>query len=124
MSSLLRFQRMRIARFGHEIVRVWIHCARGGDDPCWRIVMRSFVFALVIVGTAFALQSAPASAQTVQYYPWCSQSPENNAECSFISEQQCLATIAGNGGYCEPNPALTNVPPIATDRQGRPSRNG
>jgi hypothetical protein len=86
--------------------------------------MRSFVFALAIAGTAFALQSAPASAQTVQYFPWCSQSPENNAACSFVSEQQCLETISGNGGYCEPNPALTEVAPIATERHVRHRRHG
>jgi hypothetical protein len=42
---------------------------------------------------------------------WCANygtGPGMN--CGFHSYQQCMATISGIGGYCEPNTFSANVP--------------
>ena len=42
-----------------------------------------------------------------QNYPWCAQysgwGSGGGRNCGFVSYQQCLATVSGIGGYCEPN---------------------
>jgi hypothetical protein len=40
---------------------------------------------------------------------WCANygtGPGMN--CGFYSFQQCMATISGNGGFCQPNPFSTS----------------
>lgn len=49
---------------------------------------------------AFAA-STPAAARE---YPWCARYDWTTSNCGFVSFQQCLATISGIGGRCEPNP--------------------
>ena len=39
-----------------------------------------------------------------QNYPWCAQySMRDGATCGFDTFQQCMATLGGIGGFCEPN---------------------
>jgi hypothetical protein len=90
----------------------------------WRLSMRTLILALALGCAAFAMPSAPAAAQTLHYAPWCSQIPENNTECTFISERQCLETVAGNGGYCEPNPGFAEDSPFASERRARHHKHG
>jgi uncharacterized protein DUF3551 len=57
-----------------------------------------------LVGEAQALyaQSAPSS------YPWCAVSPGRGGggrSCYYTSQQQCMDTMSGVGGYCIQNPA-------------------
>ncbi len=47
--------------------------------------------------------SASAAAAAPEY-PWCARYDWTTANCGFVSFQQCLATISGIGGRCEPNP--------------------
>lgn len=64
------------------------------------ILSTAFVFA----ATAGALAaSAPANAATGQ--AWCATSIEGNTsiDCSFRTQQQCQAFIAGRGGQCDTN---------------------
>ncbi len=58
----------------------------------------------------------PARAQN---YPWCAfyTGPVQATNCGFSTYQQCLATISGVGGYCQPN--TTYVPPPARHRRYR-----
>jgi Protein of unknown function (DUF3551) len=69
----------------------------------------------VTVTTTFAV---PAHAQN---RPWCAY--YNGAQfggasnCGFSTYQQCLATISGIGGWCQPN--TTYVPPPASSRSRR-----
>jgi hypothetical protein len=51
---------------------------------------------------------APA-ASAAREYPWCARYDWTTTNCGFVSFQQCLATISGIGGRCEPNPRY--VPP-------------
>jgi hypothetical protein len=50
-------------------------------------------------------------------YPWCAYyagRSNSSSSCGSISLQQCLATLAGNGGTCGPNPYYQPYPPPPT----------
>lgn len=55
---------------------------------------------------AFGLLAGGAAghAQTYYDYPWCAAYSYRTKNCGFMTFQQCLATISGVGGSCEPNP--------------------
>jgi hypothetical protein len=68
--------------------------------------MRTRLFALSALAAASALTSAPTPAYAREY-PWCAQYSERvggGRNCGFVTFQQCLATVSGAGGTCEPNP--------------------
>jgi hypothetical protein len=49
---------------------------------------------------------APVSAQKYDPYPWCAVyggSMSGSSNCGFRTRQQCMATVSGVGGSCEPN---------------------
>ena len=58
---------------------------------------------LAIPGAVALLLAAAAPAQAREY-PWCARYDWTTSNCGFVSLQQCLATISGIGGRCEPNP--------------------
>jgi hypothetical protein len=60
------------------------------------------------VGLLFLMVPAPAQARE---YPWCARYDWTTRNCGFVSFQQCLATISGIGGRCEPNPFYKAPPP-------------
>jgi Protein of unknown function (DUF3551) len=66
--------------------------------------------------SAMALIGTPAHAQN---YPWCAfyTGPISATNCGFSTYQQCLATISGIGGYCQPNTMY--VPPPGQRRNRR-----
>jgi hypothetical protein len=47
----------------------------------------------------------PGDIATAQNYPWCAQYGwrDGGRNCGFVSWRQCMATVSGIGGYCEPN---------------------
>lgn len=51
--------------------------------------------------------TAPAASRE---YPWCARYDWTTTNCGFVSFQQCLATISGIGGRCEPNPRYVAEP--------------
>ena len=64
--------------------------------------MRTASAVALAVALMLLIQADVAQAQN---YPWCAQyslrgGPRN---CGFVSWQQCMATVSGIGGYCEPN---------------------
>ncbi len=69
--------------------------------------MRIFLFALGIYVAALAMLT-PAEAQN---YPWCAMynMGDQAVNCGFTTFQQCLDTVRGIGGFCEPNTQY--VPP-------------
>ena len=70
-------------------------------------VISALAFATVMI-TGSGVGTAHASDR----YPWCavySQRTVGATNCGFTTLAQCLATISGVGGSCEPNPAY--VPP-------------
>jgi Protein of unknown function (DUF3551) len=74
-----------------------------------RLDMRRTLTALALCALGFAAGSEPASAEIT--YPWCAQysgggdGPGGARNCGFWTYQQCMATVSGNGGYCEANAA-------------------
>jgi hypothetical protein len=61
------------------------------------------------IAVATVLTGARAEAQN---YPWCAQysgSMAGTTNCGFVSFDQCMNTVRGMGGFCQPN--NTYVPP-------------
>ncbi len=59
----------------------------------------------VMIGlAAAALAGAMSGPAQAREYPWCARYDWTTSNCGFVSLQQCLATISGIGGRCEPNP--------------------
>jgi hypothetical protein len=62
---------------------------------------------LTIMATAASMLLAPAvSANAAIYYPWCavySGTDSGGTNCYFSTHQQCMETVRGVGGVCEPN---------------------
>ncbi len=61
---------------------------------------------LLLALAIYAVSGAtPGQAQT---YPWCAvysgTDGDGGTNCGFATFQQCQATIAGIGGWCEQNP--------------------
>jgi len=69
--------------------------------------MRTILVAAILMT---ALQLLPATAQAREY-PWCARYDWTTSNCGFVSFAQCLATIRGIGGRCEPNPRYAGTPP-------------
>ena len=60
--------------------------------------------------TAVAILSVSGSAQPAAAieYPWCAQysggeEGGGGRNCGFVSRDQCMLTVQGMGGSCEPN---------------------
>jgi hypothetical protein len=71
-------------------------------------MLRLIAMLAVAGGAALVLQPAPARAEIL--YPWCASytGGENGigaTVCSFVSRQQCMATVQGMGAMCQENPA-------------------
>jgi hypothetical protein len=77
--------------------------------------IRSALWLVATVVTLQAVDTRPSAAMVI--YPWCAEyggrgfGAEN---CGFVNFRQCLATIAGNGGFCKPNPWYYPYPPPAS----------
>jgi hypothetical protein len=73
---------------------------------------------IVVIGILFAAGALSARA-LAQNYPWCayySTGDGNATNCGFVTREQCMATISGMGGHCEPN--NTYVPPQGVRSDG------
>jgi hypothetical protein len=62
-------------------------------------------FALVAAAGMWLATPVPANAAI--YYPWCAvysgSGTGGGTNCYFANRQQCMETIRGAGGVCEPN---------------------
>jgi hypothetical protein len=66
--------------------------------------MREAVFAVMLLGAAYAIGAAPAAAGGM---PFCIKGCDfggGAGDCSFSSYQQCAATAAGRDATCAANP--------------------
>lgn len=58
-----------------------------------------------------------------QNYPWCAQYSDGMGgatNCGFTTFQQCLDTVRGIGGFCNPNTQYVPPPgPRGSGRRGR-----
>ncbi|MGA7388700.1 MAG: DUF3551 domain-containing protein [Pseudolabrys sp.] len=64
----------------------------------------TIVFATLVLSTVVLVQ-VPASALPIDNTRWCAvyAAPGGGTNCGFFTWQQCMTTISGIGGFCEPN---------------------
>ncbi len=66
---------------------------------------------LLTLGIGVAVIGIGTRAET-QNYPWCAYyggGDDGGTNCGFTTFQQCLDTVRGMGGFCQPNTQY--VPP-------------
>ena len=83
--------------------------------------MRFIALALIAFATLATQAASPAYANQ---YRWCvlfSGAQGGGENCGFVTLDQCMATRAGMGGYCVPNPFYTGPESRAEPRK-RPRR--
>jgi hypothetical protein len=72
--------------------------------------MRRTVLATIAL-SALAAPMIAGSAAQADPYKWCAvysgRSGGGGTNCGFVTYQQCMATVSGAGGYCQPNPRYT-----------------
>jgi hypothetical protein len=58
-----------------------------------------FVFSVIVVTAGLG------SRAEAQNYPWCAvyDVGDNAYNCGFVTRDQCMATVSGIGGFCQPN---------------------
>lgn len=83
---------------------------------------------IFVVATVFGLLHLASTAATAQYYtsaPWCAVislgAGDVHWECIYRSIEQCRTTIlAGNRGFCNPNPYYAGAAEPRRSRRARP----
>ena len=69
----------------------------------------------------FVALAAPIPAAAIEY-PWCAQYSGDDGDggrnCGFVSQEQCMETVRGMGGFCEHNLFYTGAP----ERPAKPPR--
>ncbi len=64
---------------------------------------RIVIFTLAVIATLTVAATAPA--QEHIEYPWCANYGRGGgSNCGFSTFEQCLTTLRGMGGFCDPNP--------------------
>ena len=81
--------------------------------------MRNLLLALAVLGTGFAVQSAPAQARD---YPFCLQGRDiqtGYGDCRYSTYQRCQATASGTYASCYANPyyAYSDGEPVYQPRR-------
>jgi hypothetical protein len=79
--------------------------------------MRAFQVFTLAATTALTLAASVVPSSAMVIYPWCASyggRMGGSENCGFVNFKQCLATIAGNGGFCKPNPWYSPYPPPAS----------
>jgi hypothetical protein len=65
--------------------------------------MLKVIAGIVVVAASTCFSVGAASADP---YKWCAVESSGSTNCSFVTIEQCRATISGNGGLCEPKQIL------------------
>jgi len=82
--------------------------------------MTRFKLALFTAVGVAALAALATPAAAIEY-PWCAQyngMGGGGRNCGFSTIEQCMATVSGIGGFCEPNLFYTG----ATEQGARRAR--
>ncbi|MEJ2375090.1 MAG: DUF3551 domain-containing protein [Pseudolabrys sp.] len=71
-------------------------------------MVRFSALALAVLATPMLLLPSTARSYERPYdpYPWCavySGAMSGASNCGFLTWEQCMATVSGVGGFCEPN---------------------
>jgi len=76
------------------------------------------LFAAIAIAALTGLARPAAAIE----YPWCAQyggeDGDGGRNCGFVSREQCMETIRGMGGFCDPNPFYTGP----AERPAKPAR--
>jgi hypothetical protein len=66
-----------------------------------RIAMKIVVFVLAV----FAITAGIGASAQAQNYPWCAVLSMGDVayNCGFDTREQCMASVSGIGGFCQPN---------------------
>jgi hypothetical protein len=78
---------------------------------------------LFLVATAtVALVGDPRPSAAREWYPWCAQYADIRAitECSFVTFEQCQASVSGIGGSCVQNVRPPPGGPQPRDKRWQP----
>lgn len=76
---------------------------------------------MVLLGLALSPLQGPAA--HADPYRWCAYYGgvgSTTYNCGFTTYEQCMANVAGIGGWCEPNPRYDGRPVV--DEYSRPRR--
>ena len=68
--------------------------------------MRLMRLATIVVALVGPALFAPSAARANIEYPWCAVyggRAGGASNCGFSTWDQCMATVSGIGGFCEPN---------------------
>jgi hypothetical protein len=85
--------------------------------------MRTIMTGLIL------LASLVFSAEGAQAAPWCANysgggsGAGGGSNCGFYSFEQCMATLWGNGGFCDRNPFERSNALVSEPRRRRHRRN-
>ena len=87
-------------------------------------MFRIFTVAVVLAFLQFV--PSPAKAQYYTSAPWCAVISLGDGdvhwECIYQSIEQCRPNIlAGNRGFCNPNPYYVGAAELRRSRRGRPN---
>jgi Protein of unknown function (DUF3551) len=81
-------------------------------------IMRIFGSVCFLAASLLMLAASATPSGAVVIYPWCADYSGRGGygpgNCGSVSLNQCLATLAGNGGSCSPNPLYQPYPPPPT----------
>ena len=84
--------------------------------------MRKVLWRIIIASASMSSMVGSASADP---YKWCAVESGGSTNCSFMTIEQCRATISGNGGSCEPKQILpTNLSPAARNAAPKTATSG
>jgi hypothetical protein len=68
--------------------------------------MQRLVLSMIAISVMATVLPTSLHAQAPDPYPWCAVyggSMSGSSNCGFKTWQQCMATVSGIGGSCEPN---------------------
>ena len=68
--------------------------------------LATVALATLALPAVLAASSAHAYEKPYDPYPWCARYGGHMAgasNCGFLTWEQCMATVSGVGGFCEPN---------------------
>jgi len=83
-------------------------------------VFRTALLSGALFATFLLAPSTSSAAQAIDPYPWCAYyggSDDQATNCYFMTLQQCMDAISGNGGRCDRNPFFSPAPPPAERRR-------
>jgi hypothetical protein len=81
----------------------------------------------VILSALSALTLFTPTAGHADPYKWCAQYgglSGGGRNCGFVTWDQCMATVSGIGGFCEPNQFYTGPERPPTRRKRHPATEG